>query len=93
MLRSGTTCFLEAGTIYHLDEVFSELSKVGIRGRLGKWIWDLPPEPVIYRQSTDVAIENLNLFLNLFLFVTKVGGSASALPFLSSSAFGSRFDS
>ena len=33
MLRSGTTCFLEAGTIYHLDEVFSELSKVGIRGR------------------------------------------------------------
>ena len=60
MLRSGTTCFLEAGTIYHLDEVFSELSKVGIRGRLGKWIWDLPPEPVIYRQSTDLAIENLN---------------------------------
>ena len=59
MLRSGTTCFLEAGTILHLDDVFDELSKVGIRGRVGKWIWDLPPEPSVYRQSTDTAIGNL----------------------------------
>ncbi len=59
MLRSGTTCFLEAGTILHLDDVFEELSKVGIRGRVGKWIWDLPPEPSVYRQSTDTAIGNL----------------------------------
>ena len=59
MLRSGTTCFLEAGTILHLDDVFDELSQVGIRGRVGKWIWDLPPEPSVYRQSTDTAIGNL----------------------------------
>ena len=59
MLRSGTTCFLEAGTILHLDDVFGELSQVGIRGRVGQWIWDLPPEPSVYRQSTDTAIGNL----------------------------------
>jgi 5-methylthioadenosine/S-adenosylhomocysteine deaminase len=66
MLRSGTTCFLEAGTINYLDEVFEELIKVGIRGRVGKWIWDLPPEPSIYRQSTDTAIANLQRQLDKY---------------------------
>ncbi len=66
MLRSGTTCFLEAGTINYLDEVFEELIKVGIRGRLGKWIWDLPPEPSIYRQSTETAIANLQRQLDKY---------------------------
>lgn len=32
MLRSGTTCFLEAGTIRFLDEVVDGLREVGIRG-------------------------------------------------------------
>jgi cytosine/adenosine deaminase-related metal-dependent hydrolase len=66
MLRSGTTCFLEAGTILHLDEVFEELATVGIRGRMGKWIWDLPPEPAIYRQSTDQAVEHLSRQLEAY---------------------------
>ncbi|SVD27948.1 uncharacterized protein METZ01_LOCUS380802, partial [marine metagenome] len=35
MLKSGTTSFLEAGTIRFLDEVFDGLAEVGIRGRLG----------------------------------------------------------
>jgi len=59
MLRSGTTSFLEAGTINFLDEVVEGLKQAGIRGRVGKWIWDLPPEPAVYRQSTDEAIANL----------------------------------
>ncbi len=59
MLRSGTTCFLEAGTILHFDEVFEELSTIGIRGRVGSWVWDIPPEPSVYRQSTDQAIIKL----------------------------------
>jgi 5-methylthioadenosine/S-adenosylhomocysteine deaminase len=59
MLRSGTTCFLEAGTILHFDEVFAELSTIGIRGRVGSWVWDIPPEPSVYRQSTDQAITKL----------------------------------
>ncbi|MEQ8516882.1 MAG: amidohydrolase family protein, partial [Chromatocurvus sp.] len=45
MLRSGTTSFLEAGTINYLDEVVEALVETGIRGRIGKWVWDLPPEP------------------------------------------------
>ena len=59
MLRSGTTTFLEAGTIRFLDEVIDGLVEVGIRGRVGRWVWDLPPEPSVYRQSTDSAIAHL----------------------------------
>ena len=59
MLRSGTTSFLEAGTINFLDEVIEGLAQTGIRGRVGRWVWDLPPEPSVYRQTTDQAIDNL----------------------------------
>jgi 5-methylthioadenosine/S-adenosylhomocysteine deaminase len=59
MLRSGTTTFLEAGTIRFLDEVIDGLVEVGIRGRVGRWVWDIPPEPSVYRQNTDAAIDHL----------------------------------
>src|SRR5215471_4647803 len=35
MLRSGTTCFLEAGTINHLDAVVEGLDESGIRALVG----------------------------------------------------------
>ncbi|HEY2032181.1 MAG TPA: amidohydrolase family protein [Rhizomicrobium sp.] len=38
MMRHGTTCFLEAGTITHLDAVMEGLSTTGIRGRTGEWV-------------------------------------------------------
>ncbi len=59
MLRSGTTTFLEAGTCRFLDDVFDGLDTVGIRARLGRWVWDLPPDPDVYRQDTDTAIAHL----------------------------------
>jgi cytosine/adenosine deaminase-related metal-dependent hydrolase len=59
MLKTGTTTFLEAGTIRFLDEVVDGLVEVGIRGRVGRWVWDLPPEPDVYRQTTDEAIGHL----------------------------------
>lgn len=59
MMRSGTTTFLEAGTIRFLDDVIDGLIEIGIRARVGRWVWDLPPEPSVYRQSTDTAISHL----------------------------------
>ena len=59
MLKSGTTTFLEAGTIRFMDDVVEGLVDIGIRGRIGRWIWDLPPEPDVYKQDTDEAIRNL----------------------------------
>ena len=38
MLRSGTTCFLEAGTLRYLDEVAEGLHQAGIRARIGAWV-------------------------------------------------------
>lgn len=38
MLRSGTTCFAEAGTIRYLDEVVDGMMSTGIRGRVGIWV-------------------------------------------------------
>ena len=66
MLKSGTTSFLEAGTIRFLDDVVDALVEVGIRGRVGRWVWDLPPEPDVYRQNTDEAIGHLERQLSDF---------------------------
>ena len=64
MLKSGTTSFLEAGTIKYVGAVVEALVGIGIRGRVGKWIWDRPPEPVELRQSTSEAIANLEMTLS-----------------------------
>ncbi|MGH9089039.1 MAG: amidohydrolase family protein [Acidimicrobiales bacterium] len=56
MLLSGTTTFLEAGTVHYLDAVVDGLREIGIRGRVGRWVWDLPPEPEVYRQTTKEAV-------------------------------------
>ena len=66
MLKSGTTSFLEAGTIRFLDEVVDGLQEVGIRGRVGRWVWDLPPEPSVYQQRTDEAIAHLERQLDQY---------------------------
>jgi 5-methylthioadenosine/S-adenosylhomocysteine deaminase len=58
MVRSGTTTFCEAGTCIHPAEAAKAIQQTGIRGILGRWTWDLRPEPVALRQSTDVALEN-----------------------------------
>jgi 5-methylthioadenosine/S-adenosylhomocysteine deaminase len=38
MMRHGTTTFLEAGTVTHLDAVMDALEPTGIRGRVGEWV-------------------------------------------------------
>lgn len=40
MLRTGTTCFIEAGTILDLAPVYDGLAETGIRGRIGQWAQD-----------------------------------------------------
>jgi cytosine/adenosine deaminase-related metal-dependent hydrolase len=60
MLKSGTTTFLEAGTVHFVDAVVDGLTEIGIRGRVGRWTWDLPPQPARYAQTTDQAIASLD---------------------------------
>jgi cytosine/adenosine deaminase-related metal-dependent hydrolase len=56
MLKSGTTCFLEAGTIRFLDAVVDGLTEAGIRARVGQWAWDFSPGDQSYpAAATDAA--------------------------------------
>ncbi|MGQ0384995.1 MAG: amidohydrolase family protein [Gammaproteobacteria bacterium] len=59
MLRSGTTCFLEAGTIRHLDAVVDGLAQTGIRGRVGAWIEGRVHDGGDQTAATDRAIRAL----------------------------------
>lgn len=45
MLRTGTTTFLEAGTIHNLNPVAEALTMAGIRGRIGRWAEDRAFDP------------------------------------------------
>ncbi|MGI4744660.1 MAG: amidohydrolase family protein [Janthinobacterium lividum] len=65
MLRSGTTCFLEAGTILDLDEVVDALAATGIRGRVGRWTQDRAFDSVQDQtRLTDEAIAGLEAELD-----------------------------
>ncbi|TVS16586.1 MAG: amidohydrolase [Gammaproteobacteria bacterium] len=67
MLRSGTTCFLEAGTVRYLDEVFEGLAESGIRGRVGIWVEGRAfGNPADQPRRNDEAIESMERELQRF---------------------------
>ncbi|MBI1262566.1 MAG: amidohydrolase family protein [Rhizobiales bacterium] len=60
MLRSGATCFLEAGTILDMQATAEGLNTLGIRGRIGAWIEDRAFDPAEdQKKKTDLAIRKL----------------------------------
>jgi 5-methylthioadenosine/S-adenosylhomocysteine deaminase len=81
MLRSGTTCFLEAGTIRHLDAVVDALQGSGMRGRVGIWVEGREHNPVNDQaQSTDQAIGMLEDEVRRF--PAHAGAKIAAWPIL-----------
>ncbi|MGP2408011.1 hypothetical protein ACTUM1_15845, partial [Listeria monocytogenes] len=40
MLTTGTTTFVEAGTLLDPDAVRAAIAPIGMRGRIGRWIMD-----------------------------------------------------
>jgi 5-methylthioadenosine/S-adenosylhomocysteine deaminase len=56
LIKTGTTTFCEAGTCFYIDHIAEAMQKVGIRGILGRWTWDLPPGPERMRQTTEQAL-------------------------------------
>ena len=56
MLRTGTTTFCEAGTLFDVPAVADAVEAVGLRAILGRWTWDLARGPGRLAQSTDEAL-------------------------------------
>ena len=53
MLRTGTTTFCEAGTLFDIPAVAQAVDAVGLRAILGRWTWDLARGPGRLAQSTE----------------------------------------
>jgi cytosine/adenosine deaminase-related metal-dependent hydrolase len=81
MLRTGTTTFLEAGTIMALDPVFETIAKVGLRGRMGEWMLDRAFSPdQNQREMTDKALRTLERQMERYPAAN--GERVAAWPFL-----------
>jgi cytosine/adenosine deaminase-related metal-dependent hydrolase len=60
MLKTGTTTFCEAGTLFDVPAVADAVEQTGMRAILGRWTWDQAPAALSHaprmRQSTDEAL-------------------------------------
>jgi 5-methylthioadenosine/S-adenosylhomocysteine deaminase len=56
MIRTGTTTFCEAGTLFEPAAVAATVERLGMRAILGRWTWDLESGPDRMRQSTREAL-------------------------------------
>ncbi|HTJ64131.1 MAG TPA: amidohydrolase family protein [Alphaproteobacteria bacterium] len=81
MLRTGTTTFLEAGTIMALDPVVETVRRTGLRGRVGAWMLDRAFSPdQDQTKLTDTAIRTLED--QMARYPATDGAKVAAWPFL-----------
>jgi len=63
MVKTGTTTFCEAGTCMHPEAAVEALQRIGLRGILGRWTWDVPPAPERMKQTTGQALAANEAFI------------------------------
>jgi cytosine/adenosine deaminase-related metal-dependent hydrolase len=56
MIRTGTTTFCEAGTLFDVEAVAAAVAQVGMRAILGRWTWDRAGGPGRMQQTTGEAL-------------------------------------
>lgn len=64
MIRTGTTTFCEAGTLFNVESVVQAAQDIGTRGIVGRWTWDLPQKPDRMRQTTEEALKQSEALLS-----------------------------
>src|SRR6185436_17824486 len=64
MIRTGTTTFCEAGTLFDVSAVADAVETVGMRAVLGRWSWDLATGPWPMRQTTADALRENEAMLD-----------------------------
>ena len=56
MIRTGTTTFCEAGTLFDVPAVADAVELIGMRAILGRWTWDVEGQTGRMHQTTDEAL-------------------------------------
>ena len=80
MIRTGTTTFCEAGTLFDVDGVAAAVERVGMRAILGRWTWDLPGGRGRMRQATDDTLRATDEMITCV--AGRAGGRLGAWPLL-----------
>lgn len=80
MIRTGTTTFCEAGTLFDVPAVADAVETVGMRAVLGRWSWDLATGPGPMRQTTADALRENEAMLDGVN--GRAGGRIGAWPLL-----------
>jgi 5-methylthioadenosine/S-adenosylhomocysteine deaminase len=80
MIRTGTTTFCEAGTLFDVPAVADAVEAAGMRAVLGRWSWDLVSGPGRMRQTTEEALRENAAMLEAVQ--GRAGGRISAWPLL-----------
>ena len=80
MIRTGTTTFCEAGTLFDVAAVAEAVEQVGMRAILGRWTWDLEGQAGRMRQRTDEALARTEDVLGKVQ--GRAGGRIGAWPLL-----------
>ncbi|HEX7786892.1 MAG TPA: amidohydrolase family protein [Methylomirabilota bacterium] len=79
MIRTGTTTFCEAGTLFAVPAVAEAVERLGMRAILGRWTWDLESGPDRMRQTTEEALRANEDMLEA---INRRGGLVRAWPLL-----------
>jgi 5-methylthioadenosine/S-adenosylhomocysteine deaminase len=83
MIRTGTTTFCEAGTLFEPAAVAAAVERLGMRAILGRWTWDLEAGPDRMRQSTREALRaNEAMLEQVNRGIGGRGGLVAAWPLL-----------
>jgi 5-methylthioadenosine/S-adenosylhomocysteine deaminase len=80
MIRTGTTTFCEAGTLFDVRTVAAVVHRIGMRAVLGRWTWDREGGQGRMQQSTQEALRANEAMLGGFKGVGD--GRVSAWPLL-----------
>jgi 5-methylthioadenosine/S-adenosylhomocysteine deaminase len=80
MIRTGTTTFCEAGTLFDVAAVADAVEAVGMRAVLGQWTWDLATGPGPMQQTTADALRQNAAMLEAVH--GRAGGRLGAWPLL-----------
>jgi len=80
MIRTGTTTFCEAGTLFDVPAVADSVEQSGMRAILGRWTWDVEGQTGRMKQTTDEALGRTAEVLAKVH--GRAGGRISAWPLL-----------